>query len=67
MQEIATDDEKMTQSGIICPLEPKDVDKEARIVLDRLLGSEAATEKVQQHGSVAGADISIPEKIRLMS
>ena len=57
VDEMPTNDENITRSGIICPLEPKDVDKELKIVLNRLLGSEAAAEEAIQHGAVAGADM----------
>ena len=43
--DIPADDENLTHSGIVCPLEPKDVDTELRLTLNRLLGSEAATQQ----------------------
>ena len=57
VKEMPTNDENITRSGIICPLEPKDVDKELKIVLNRLLDSEAVSEEAIQHGAVAGADM----------
>ena len=57
VDKMPTNDENITRSGIICPLELKDVDKELKTVLNRLLGSEAAAEEAIQHGAVAGADM----------
>ena len=54
---IPAEDESLTRSGIVCPLEPKDADTELRIMLNRLLGSEEATDQALQQGQVAGAEI----------
>ena len=60
--DIPADDENLTHSGIVCPLEPKDVDTELRLTLNRLLGSEAATQQDFNKVILVLVTYNIPEK-----
>ena len=51
-------DESITTSGIVCPLDPNDADKELKLVLGKLLGNEGAAEQALHAGEVAGATLN---------
>ena len=49
-------DESTTRSGIAVPLEPRDVDMELKLILDKFIGEEGAGENALKKGKVAGVD-----------
>ena len=49
-------DESTTRSGIAVPLEPRDVDMELKLILDKFIGEEGAGENALKTGKVAGVD-----------
>ena len=49
-------DESTTTSGIACPLDPRDSDKELKAILDKLLGKTGAGSDAIQEGKVASVD-----------
>jgi hypothetical protein len=51
-------DESTTTSGIACPLDPRDTDKELKTILDKMLGKAGAGEEALRDGRVASVDWS---------
>ena len=54
---VPVDEDDFTRSGIVCPMKPKDVDKELRLTLAKLLGSEDAANEAINEGNVARATL----------
>ncbi|XP_057310732.1 uncharacterized protein LOC130648690 [Hydractinia symbiolongicarpus] len=57
LENLPQDDESITRSGLVCPLESKDADKELRTILQKLLGSEDAVNQALEHGTIANANL----------
>ena len=49
-------DESNTASGVACPLEPQDCDKELNSILDKLIGKEGAGQQAVLNGQVASVN-----------